>query len=55
MQCPHCGSKLTIKDAVTILNGSGYARNVRVRTPEGREHIAPAHLVNPEAVEILED
>jgi uncharacterized protein YbaR (Trm112 family) len=54
MCCPHCKTELSIKQAVEILNGSGYELMVRVRTPDGRIFCRPAHEVNPNEVEILE-
>ena len=55
MQCPHCKKKLTNNEAIAILNGSGYVRNVLVKTHDGNIHAVNAGLVNPAEVEVLED
>jgi len=55
LQCPRCHQPLSIKEAITMINGSGYARKVRVRMPDGKVHIAEAGMVNPNEVKILED
>ena len=55
MKCPQCDGQLSSKEAITILNGSGYVRKVRVRTCDGKIHIVDAGLVNPNTVEVLED
>jgi hypothetical protein len=52
-ECPHCKHSLNLKEAIVILNGSGYKHFVVVRTPDGREHVAPAEQINPNEVEIL--
>ncbi len=54
MSCPHCQKQLTVKQAVDILNGSGYQRIVKVKLPDGRVDLVPANLVNPNEIEILE-
>jgi hypothetical protein len=51
--CPHCANDLTLKQAVEILNGSGYQRIAKVRLPDGRVYFIPANLVNPDEVEVL--
>lgn len=55
MRCPHCQTELSNKEAITILNGSGWVRNVRVRTPDGKIHVMDAGSVNPNTVEVLND
>jgi hypothetical protein len=55
MECPHCHGKLTIREAITILNGTGYTQTAKVRTPDGEIHFVEAGLVNPLEVEILDD
>ena len=52
--CPHCQKQLTAKQAVEILNGSGYQRIVKVKLPDGAVDFVPANLVNPKEVEVLE-
>lgn len=52
-KCPRCGAQLTIKEAVQVLNGSGYVIYVRARTREGLEVIIKAQDANPNEVEIL--
>jgi hypothetical protein len=54
-RCPHCQHDLTVKEAIVILNGSGFVQKVRVRVPEtGVEAWVDAAQVNPRKVEILE-
>lgn len=55
LECPHCNNHITVKEAITVLNGSGYIRRVNVKTPDGKIHLVNAHLVNPNAVEVLDD
>ena len=55
MNCPHCHAKLSNKEAITMLNGSGYVRIVLVRTPDGKIHAVNAGLDNPNAVDVLDD
>jgi hypothetical protein len=50
--CPVCGSQLTLKQAIEILNGSGC---VQVKRADGLIDYLPANLVNPRAVEVLEE
>src|SRR5580704_11228096 len=45
--CPVCGSQLTLKQAIEILNGSGC---VQVKRADGLIDYLPANLVNPRAV-----
>jgi hypothetical protein len=51
--CPACGEKLTLKQAIDLLNGSGYQRIAKVRLPDGRIDFLPAASVNPNEVEVL--
>jgi len=55
MNCPHCGSVLTLKEGITILNGSGFSQVARVRLPDGRVALMEAALVNPNVVEVLDE
>jgi hypothetical protein len=52
--CPACDAKLTLKQAIEILNGSGYERIAKVKLSDGRIDFMPANLVNPNEVEVLE-
>jgi hypothetical protein len=54
-KCPHCKRKLTLKEIITLLHGSGFAEYVIVKTPDGVGHVVEAGLVNPETVEIVEE
>lgn len=54
MSCPHCQAPLTIKQVITLLNGSGYRQVVAVKLPDGTITHQEAGRVNPNAVEILE-
>ena len=55
MTCPHCHEKLTLKEAIEIINGSGFVQYTRVKAPDGSVAIIEAGLVNPNTVEIIED
>jgi hypothetical protein len=52
--CPHCSASITLKQAIIILNGSGFKRFVRVRVKDETEGIIEAGLCNPNEVEVLE-
>ncbi|MGD1068677.1 MAG: hypothetical protein ABSB15_00940 [Bryobacteraceae bacterium] len=54
MKCPHCQEDLTLKEAIQILNGSGFVKYVRVKAPDGSMAVIEAGLVNPNTVEILD-
>ena len=53
MQCPHCRKELTMKEAITILNGKGFVQIALVRTADGHVTTIEAGLVNPNTVEVL--
>jgi hypothetical protein len=53
-KCPHCHIELTLKEAITILNGDGFGKKVRVKTPDGTVYLMDAGQVDPTACEILE-
>jgi hypothetical protein len=53
MTCPHCQEVLTLKQAIEILNGSGYTQMALVKTAEGTVSAIDAGSVNPNTVEIL--
>jgi hypothetical protein len=55
MRCPHCECRLTLKQAIFILNGSGFVQMARVRLRNGALAVMDAALVNPNAVEIVDD
>jgi hypothetical protein len=48
--CPRCKADLTVKEAVEILNGSGFQHIAKVQLPDGQIALVPAHLVNPAEV-----
>jgi hypothetical protein len=54
MRCPHCEHPLTLKQAIVILNGSGFRHMVPVRLRDGTTAVMDASQVNPNAVEILD-
>ena len=54
MKCPHCGTELSLREAITILNGTGYRRMAKVRFRDDRIGLVEAGSVNPLAVEILD-
>jgi hypothetical protein len=55
MECPHCKRRLTLKEAITILHGSGFEKIATVALPNGTVAFVEAGLVNPREVEILEE
>ena len=54
MKCPRCQEKLTLKEAIEILNGSGFVQYTRVKSADGSIAVIEAGLVNPNTVEILD-
>ena len=55
MHCPQCNGELSIREAITILNGTGYKRKAWVRSrADGAVAFVDAALVNPLEVEILD-
>lgn len=52
--CPHCGTKLTLKQMIEAMNGSGFIRYVQVQTPDGRVVSMQARDVNPREVTVIE-
>lgn len=54
MKCPHCDSRLTTKQAIIILNGTGFRRMARIRLPDGSQDIREAGFINPLKCEILD-
>lgn len=53
MRCPHCRHALTMKEAITVLNGSGFVQMALVRMADGHITAVEAGLVNPNTVEIM--
>lgn len=53
MKCPHCDAELSLREAITILNGTGFRQLARVRY-KGKTFVQDAGSVNPLAVEVLE-
>jgi hypothetical protein len=54
MKCPRCHEKLTLRQAITLLNGSGFKQMALVKLPDGSITAIEAGIVNPNTVEILE-
>ena len=54
MKCPHCQHKLTLREAVIILHGSGFAQIATIKLADGTIAFVEAGVVNPNTVEILE-
>ena len=54
LKCPQCRAKLTLLEAITILNGTGFQRIAKIKLPDGKIAFLEAGKVNPNAVEILE-
>ncbi len=54
MKCPHCQADLTLREAIIILNGSGYRRIAKIRLPSGQIAFQEAGKVNPVANEVLD-
>jgi hypothetical protein len=53
--CPHCRARLTTKEAVTIIHGTGVARYVPVKLPDGVTQLMEIGEVYPSFVEVLGD
>jgi hypothetical protein len=54
LKCPACAAPLTVRQAIEILNGSGYQRTARVHLPDGSIAYLPAASINPNEVEVLD-
>jgi hypothetical protein len=55
MECPHCHAPLSLREAIVILNGSGYTQMAKIRLPDGFTRYAEAGSVNPNECEILDE
>jgi hypothetical protein len=53
-KCPHCNHALTLKEAIIILNGSGYVEMAKIKLRNGSLAVMDAGRVNPNAVEIID-
>jgi hypothetical protein len=53
-RCPHCNTKLTFKQIIILMHGSGYEEYVPIRTANGRVAVVEVGLINPTQVEILD-
>jgi hypothetical protein len=53
--CPCCKHGLTLKQAIEILNNSGYESLAKVQIPDGSIVYLPSGSVNPNEVMVLED
>jgi hypothetical protein len=53
-RCPHCHEKLTLKEAIIIMHGSGFSRAVAVKADDGSIVFLEAGLVNPRTMHMLE-
>lgn len=52
--CPHCGNKISLWEAVSMVHGSDARYFVKVRhVPTGREMILDVGYVNPKEMVIL--
>ena len=54
MECPQCHAELSLKEAITIINGTGTYRKAKVRWPNGEISFVNAGDVNPNVLEVLE-
>jgi hypothetical protein len=53
MKCPHCKAKLTLREAIIILNGSGLKKMAQIRLVSGEIAYLDAGQVNPNTVELI--
>ena len=52
--CPHCGDRLTFKEIIEMMHGSGFQHFVWIKHREtGKEDVMEVGLVNPRLVEIV--
>jgi hypothetical protein len=54
-QCPRCHEKLTLREIIWMMHGSGYDQFVWVETPKGRMALVEAGDVDPTQVEVICD
>src|SRR5688572_508644 len=55
MECPHCKERISVKQAIQILNGSGFTRQVHIKLDDGAPFLIDAQRVNPNTMEIIDD
>lgn len=53
MKCPHCKAKLTLREAIIILNGSGVMKKAQIKLASGEIAYLDAGQVNPNTVELI--
>jgi hypothetical protein len=51
--CPHCCGKISLADAISMVQGDGYATSVLVETESGSV-VLPVADVNPQTMRIIE-
>jgi hypothetical protein len=52
--CPHCHAKLTLREAVTIIHGTGFRRMEPVKLPTGKVSLMEIGEIYPSFVDVLE-
>ncbi|MEI9971092.1 MAG: hypothetical protein WDO73_03010 [Ignavibacteriota bacterium] len=52
--CPHCGKKISLWEALSMVIGSALHYSVKVRLPSGKVVIRPWDKINPQNSVILE-
>jgi hypothetical protein len=52
-QCPSCGNRLSLWEAIAMIWGGGFRRHVKVRMENGKEYVLPAESVNPQTMQII--
>jgi hypothetical protein len=53
-RCSHCGSQISLSDAISMVFGWGLDRSVKVQFPDGSIRTIHATEVNPQKVRVLE-
>lgn len=52
-KCPHCGNKITLWEALSMVFGSAWHYYVKVRRTDGKEMFWPIKKVNPQNMVIV--
>ncbi len=51
--CPHCGNKISLSDAISMVFGLGWDQGVKVQMEDGSIGVLSASKVNPQKVRVL--
>ena len=53
-KCPHCQASIKLSDAISMVQGAGYAGSVRVETEGGFKMVLPIAEVNPQTMGVID-